>query len=825
MNIITKTAITNLKRNKSRNILIGIAIFLTTLLLTTVPTVLFDMMDLQFASIRDIYPTWHAMFSGVDQETAEKLKKDEKLSEVGIREDVGKIVCDDPDIFIGMYWFDENAARANRMEIEGEMPEKEDEIVVSREYLKLLGLEAAIGSRVTLDFQPALQSGLGMEETKEFTITGFMPVSKEAVEAGSFTAFVGEDFADQIISAEDHKYRVYFQVAETNGMTTDAIRETFRGIGENYGIEEGNVVENSDLLSAMYVDPAMYLGVVMLMTLIILAGVLTIYSIYYVSMMDKVQEYGKLRAIGATRRQIRQLVFREGFAAAAVAIPAGIICGTASGILILKGMVNSEINGENPIVMNMKKVMEASEVSLIKPWIFALAAGVALVTVYLALLRPMSVAGKISAIEAIRYRGAQEKRKKNRKRKGWESLNTGKLMMSNLGRNRKRTVMTIGTLGTTGIFFMVVATVLNCMKPQVLTADTIRGDISISLDAWSNDMMHPEREIQNIQQNNPLNEERKQQILSIDGVSGVEVMLSAGAFLEEMKEEDGSDLETGVTGLGEKAMEELERYVVEGSLKDPALYDGSGIILGEGYVTKYLDIAIGDTLHLRLRDGNEMVEREFKIAAYVEAPNSLMGSSFMIPSEALQKMCKTDLSETFNITVSGKEKEVSEKIEELFGKEEFVEILTYSKVYEDSRRAVGYFRYAGYGLLFVFGIIGLLNLVNTMINSVYVRRRELGMLQAIGMSEKQTVRMLQMEGVFYTAGTLVLSMGLGSIAGYGCFLWAKKQGMFAIRTYSYPVVPALVLAAVVLGVQLLITYLVNRNFKKASLIERIRFSE
>ena len=42
-----------------------------------------------------------------------------------------------------------------------------------------------------------------------------------------------------------------------------------------------------------------------------LAGILTIYSIYYISMIPKVQEYGKLKAIGATKKQIRQIVFRE----------------------------------------------------------------------------------------------------------------------------------------------------------------------------------------------------------------------------------------------------------------------------------------------------------------------------------------------------------------------------------------------------------------------------------------------------------------------------------------------------------------------------------
>ena len=51
---------------------------------------------------------------------------------------------------------------------------------------------------------------------------------------------------------------------------------------------------------------------IVVIVMVVLAGILTIYSIYYVSMIPKVQEYGKLKAIGSTKRQIRQMVFREG---------------------------------------------------------------------------------------------------------------------------------------------------------------------------------------------------------------------------------------------------------------------------------------------------------------------------------------------------------------------------------------------------------------------------------------------------------------------------------------------------------------------------------
>ena len=142
MNIITKTATSNLKRNKSRNILIGIAILLTTLLLTIVPTVVFDAIDMEFVAVNKAYPTFHAMFRNVDEKSAEEMQKDERITKVGLREDPAYMVCSNPDVNISMVYCDANAAKLNRLKLkEGDLPEKADEIVVSRHLLKAMGLE------------------------------------------------------------------------------------------------------------------------------------------------------------------------------------------------------------------------------------------------------------------------------------------------------------------------------------------------------------------------------------------------------------------------------------------------------------------------------------------------------------------------------------------------------------------------------------------------------------------------------------------------------------------------------------------------------------
>ena len=85
------------------------------------------------------------------------------------------------------------------------------------------------------------------------------------------------------------------------------------------------------------------------------------------------------------------------------------------------------------------------------------------------------------------------------------------------------------------------------------------------------------------------------------------------------------------------------------------------------------------------------------------------------------------------------------------------------------------------------------------------------------------MKMLQMEGLFYTAGTLLLAVGGGSLAGYPVFLYAKSNGMFNISNYHYPIVAAIVVSVALLLVQIVLALCIGKSVKRESLIERIRF--
>ena len=97
MNIITTTALANLRKNKSRNILIGIAIALTAFLLTMLPTVVMGNLSLEFEAVNELYSPVHGVYRNVDDETADRMAQDETFEAVGLREQAGRMYSRNKD--------------------------------------------------------------------------------------------------------------------------------------------------------------------------------------------------------------------------------------------------------------------------------------------------------------------------------------------------------------------------------------------------------------------------------------------------------------------------------------------------------------------------------------------------------------------------------------------------------------------------------------------------------------------------------------------------------------------------------------------------------
>ena len=820
MKMTTRVAYCNMRHYKSKNILIGIAIILTTLLLFVIPSIGKDMVEVNFAVINKIYPTWHALYRNVDESTVMKLAAHHDVKTYGLRSDAGYMNLEDATV--SMMYMDRTGMELYKVKLkEGQLPQKENDIVVSKGILEALGQNGKIGDTITVPYQILKDDGLDYTKEKDFRICGFLADNESSKEQKQYTSLVSEAFLKAEIPVEQVKYRFLLQVNGQKGNTTADYTETIQNIARQFGISEDDMNINKEYLAANYVDPATIPVIVGIMLIVVLAGIITIYSVYYVSMNQRVREFGKLKAIGATKRQLRQIVLREGMGVALFAIPIGLLIGTVAVKVVLLQFVE-HAKDSNVLITEAYKVVAKGEVQLYYWWIYLLAIAVTLCTVYLSLMKPMRMAAKVSEIEAMRYQGGSKRQKSSRK--GYQFLNIGRLTKRNLAENKKKSTITIVSMAVTGIFVMMVATVLSCANPMESAKSSIVGQYEISPIVESGNKEHPEYEWAEVQKNNPLNEGLKQQIEELDGVERVDVFtalkVSGGPFEEEI----GSEF---INGVPEEYAEELKKGITEGNVTYEELKSGDKVILDCALLHWYPDIKVGDKLKLNIHDGDNTFQKEIEVAAIGEYGSGLTNYNCLIMAkEGAEKLTINNSSSYFQVIADKDYDEALEaSLQAIVDGSGRLQMRTWKNEYDTWENAIQMTRGACYAFIIILAAISIMNLINTMINSVHVRKKELGMMQAIGMSDRQLMKMLQLEGIFYTVGTLIISIGVGSLAGYPLFLYAKRTGMFDISTYHYPVTAAIIIILTLFVIQMLLAIFIAKSVRKDSLIERIRFSE
>lgn len=820
MKMTTRVAYCNMRHYKSKNILIGIAIILTTLLLFVIPSIGKDMVEVNFAVINKIYPTWHALYRNVDESTVMKLAAHHDVKTYGLRSDAGYMNLEDATV--SMMYMDRTGMELYKVKLkEGQLPQKENDIVVSKGILEALGQNGKIGDTITVPYQILKDDGLDYTKEKEFRICGFLADNESSKEQKQYTSLVSEAFLKAEIPVEQVKYRFLLQVNGQKGNTTADYTETIQNIARQFGISEDDMNINKEYLAANYVDPATIPVIVGIMLIVVLAGIITIYSVYYVSMNQRVREFGKLKAIGATKRQLRQIVLREGMGVALFAIPIGLLIGTVAVKVVLLQFVE-HAKDSNVLITEAYKVVAKGEVQLYYWWIYLLAIAVTLCTVYLSLMKPMRMAAKVSEIEAMRYQGGSKRQKSSRK--GYQFLNIGRLTKRNLAENKKKSTITIVSMAVTGIFVMMVATVLSCANPMESAKSSIVGQYEISPIVESGNKEHPEYEWAEVQKNNPLNEGLKQQIEELDGVERVDVFtalkVSGGPFEEKI----GTEF---INGVPEEYAEELKKGITEGNVTYEELKSGDKVILDRALLHWYPDIKVGDKLKLNIHDGDNTFQKEIEVAAIGEYGSGLTNYNCLIMAkEGAEKLTINNSSSYFQVIADKDYDEALEaSLQAIVDGSGRLQMRTWKNEYDTWENAVQMTRGACYAFIIILAAISIMNLINTMINSVHVRKKELGMMQAIGMSDRQLMKMLQLEGIFYTVGTLIISIGVGSLAGYPLFLYAKRTGMFDISTYHYPVTAAIIIILTLFVIQMLLAIFIAKSVRKDSLIERIRFSE
>ncbi|WP_302633223.1 ABC transporter permease [uncultured Clostridium sp.] len=794
MKTLTNLVKGNLKSSKAKSVLICITIMLTTTLLTSVGIICSNWLKTNKAATIEYSGSFEGIYKRVNKDKLDIIKNNASIDQYGIYKAIGTSQYEDSNL--GLIYADNTIKNMANIKFEdGTMPEKENEIAIESGYLNLLNNGAKIGDKIKLSYE-SLSTGEIKE--KEFILSGILQTSDISKAQKSYSAIISKSYFVSEEVDENTKYNVYINIVKPKKLTADEVKESILSIAKNMGIEEYDVRINTDYINASNPDPQVIAGGIVVALIIILSSMLVIYSIFYVSVINKVHEYGKLRAVGATKRQIRKIILREGFILSCISIPLGIAIGYLIGqVVILKALKMDRygVGGMNIFI----------------------AIGVAVITVIsvlLSLLKPMKMACNISPVEAMRYDGNDSKQKK---RKGYEEINLKKITFANLSRNKKRTVITLLSLSLSGILFIVASTIMNCMNPENMAKDHSLGDITVYLDNydWNEDGSN---NLYDIQANNPLGKEMCERLENIPGVKKINMEKSAWASIDIGAGEKNLE---DIQGFDKEFYDELSEHLVEGEINKEALESGEGLVYTHPSYAKEIGIKVGSTQVITIYDGKDSYKKEFTVLALVD----IGGASIRIPESVMDSLIKTDTTIRVGLEIKKDMlKSVEEEIKNITDNDEYLSYGTLEDSIETYKKSMAITSVLIYSLVIIIGVIGLMNLINTMITSIITRKRELGILQAIGLSDKQLVKMLQIEGLFYTVGTLLITLTLGNILGYIAVIIFRNTGA-SYAIYDYPLTQTIIMIVAITLVQILITYMVTNNFKKDSLVDRIRYSE
>ena len=817
MSTIKTLAVSRIKYNKSRTILTAIAMILTTTLLMGIGTCavgLFDITKQQASSENNI----HASFSELNAEQVNKLKNHMDVESLEILEVFAAVEYEKMNGFLN-YGAQLKGSIYHRLGnlTEGHEAAAVDEICGPPAFFERMGVEPVIGNTIEISFRP---HGEGLAETREFTICGLVTqVDLSGIDISdsriAYSATISEALAEEYLEPEERTYMAYIRVLGEDELGYDEIQEKINQVAEDIGYDTERVSFNKPYLYTM-TDPGtemMQIAGGIALLVIFFAG-LVIYSIYYVSVITDIQEIGRLKALGASDRQVKKVLLTEGMRLAVFAVPVGLLFGYLIPYLAMPVVIKL-IGGQSFRELGIGKVHMFSLPILL------LVVVAVLVIIYLSLRKPMKMAAKISPIEALRY---QESSGKGKFRKGSKNVSLFRLSAANLLRNKKRTIVTIVTMGLSCVLFMSLAGVLSSACAEDMARMIIRtGDFQLGLDYERNDKEYPERNLDSLQQKNFFNKEFLQEIRNLDGVKEIvydDAVLIDSDFPSVLF---ADSRRITLTWFDREGAEEYRKILRQGEIGYDAMTAENGALFTSDYFMDEYELAIGDEIPLTIHDGNRELALTVTLAASVDTgDNQLCITKEVWDALEMQFDTKTDL---YISVEPDKYDSIKPVLQQIAEEGEYFRLYSIDEEMEIGRQSVLLIKYPMYLVMIMIAVISFMNLINTMITSIAVRKKELGILQAIGLSDKQLTKMLAGEGMVYTAGTLLASVSVGNILGYLLFGWAKENHFMNLSAYHYPLVETILLAAVLILGQLGITLIISKRDRKESLIDRIRSGE
>ncbi|UZW13570.1 FtsX-like permease family protein [Clostridium pasteurianum] len=839
-----------LKANKKRSLLTIIGILLSVALIATIGFFIVGMQQAQIEDIKNGYGSWHVSFSAPEEEIISKVVNNPKVLKSGMYQQ-GEQINIKKDLKLSPTIASGKALELLPMKIkEGRFPKEKNEVALEKWVLPYIGDNIKVGDNIKI-------------QNREYTLTGILQDSVYTQSQKNGTMLLISDNIDRrkaaLLAEVSPKTNLKNAVKELTSLTDKKIT-SINDKGQK--IQIPSVVKNSLLidmqgggdrnsgLAQLYIPVGIIIGIV------VVATIAVIYNAFQISVVERIKQFGLLRAIGTTPKQIRKIVLREATILTIIGIPLGILVGVAAICTIQ--YVFQVIGGDS---------VEWFKLS-ISPAVIIISIIVGVVSVYVSALIPAFLAGRISPLVAINSRTSIVKEKIKKKRfsiMGKIFKFEGALASKNIKRNRKRYRITVFSIVISVVLFI---TFKSFMDMTLNISDTLNESKNIHFLVQTNSSTFIDNNIiKNISTLNSIDKVYKvykqydfDQFIDKD--KEIKAIKGIGSIYGRNTNINGQEkvLMNGSINVYDKAaLQASKKYIQSGSIDIDKLNNENGVVVinknqllndktNKKYVGPIVGIKVGDEIELQYsgetsntvtNNGQGITTRinpaqnkgklnKVKVIAILkEDPfdfQGLQNGIKIITTEEMAKKLtgKNDIGVVaLNIVTKNVKNEGASKaeIEKGIKSQPSLSLINYLDGNRKTKSTILMVKILVYGFIVVVSLIGSVNIINTLTTNIILRKKEFAALKAIGLTQKGLRKMIILEGLLYAiVGTIY-----GSIIACG-LSYMIYSGMSGIREMIWPVPwDAMIIATIA---SLVISYLSVLSplarINKENLIEAVR---
>ena len=774
----------------------------------------------------------HAGFVQMDRQQVEVLVGDPRLSFVGTYVVLGSMKLDNT-LILGLSEFQEDVSAvypSNSAVKEGRLPEAPMELALPEDVLGYLGSSGKLGDTLTLTLSKALRHGVvtnSYDFTAQFTLVGITESNYMSYAAGTINGIVGPGTAEALLPEEYFYYNVDIRVAD-KGTFQETLNDLIAALSvheldtqynvpylDALGIRydaEGDFTGQSSEGFSMMLAAGLLVG-----TLLLLAAGLVIYNILKITVSRRMTQYGVLRAMGADKGQLYFLVTAQVLLICAVGIPVGLLLGTLSA----KGILTAATGMLSPKIFLVRDAGELNrlieENSGGKGMFLLASAAVTLVFALAAALPAARYAARVAPTVAMAGSRTKVKRRSRREKKirSFEAF----YAWLNLKRSRGRTAITVLSLVMSITVFITLQGAVGLLDTAGSGVAEHYGDYSITNETAGFSL----EEYQAMEEDPRVAKLTAMQFTFYEqGTDSHPVGIAFSVPLQPAETFQVVGLNSAYwdrafSSLPPEILEKLkagEGCMVRNPL--PLVYEGqevprTTILAGDTITVAGQELTVLDTL-----DGYE---------TYLSVGNNgFINGVQIVVNESLYAALtgKTAYNELLPTLAEGVDREEYDTtVEALAGRVPGTLWLSFEDTDRQLEESFAQTRFLAWGLILFVGLIGLLNIINTVYTNIHTRVAEIGMQRAIGMSTGSLFKVFLWEGAYYG----MIAAVIGSIAGYICTIFVEAAISDELRLVAMPVLPMLEAAVLARAACLLATCIPLRRISRLSIVDSIETVE